>query len=515
MLLQEDLQDLRSRNQEDSVDDSTLAGDDSRLPNLSPGNSDSDKDPEHNDIPRLWAPGQTPRGIKLRQERQILEQQKLLGVDKVVSSNPGALIGASKYASAPHQSPQAGAFSPQAQHNSAMPVQPAQYQHVILAERTLGAPSATSNSAIEAPPQVSANPTNSGQLPSTINAQDGLAYQTEGVEARILNGVAGLSSRLSPPLTAQNLRQHHNLAAVSSHSGRAADNLRTSLSPQKFKVKVPKYVLDQKDRLQQDLKLSTETIQVQKELIVKYESRENEQRRLLLTMTKERDGLRQQLIERINTDASRASKDSQRQRRELEEARKRAELLSGKVRDMQAALAEADAQLTTYEFQAQQTEVERKESAALLADMTRALQQKHDALTAMSQQCQRAGEDAEARVAELRSRLDASASEKQALQQELADERLQLQQCRDRITELSNLVSVLQTPSSGPHTQSPSLAPSANSTASVGRRSSGGQGDAGQPLKPREAARAVEKVKASPPADSSIAGKISNFIRWT
>jgi chromosome segregation protein len=291
--------------------------------------------------------------------------------------------------------------------------------------------------------------------------------------------------------------------------------LRTSLSPQKFKVKVPKYVLDQKDRLQQDLKLSTETIQVQKELIVKYESRENEQRRLLLTMTKERDGLRQQLIERINTDASRASKDSQRQRRELEEARKRAELLSGKVRDMQAALAEADAQLTTYEFQAQQTEVERKESAALLADMTRALQQKHDALTAMSQQCQRAGEDAEARVAELRSRLDASASEKPALQQELADERLQLQQCRDRITELSNLVSVLQTPSSGPHTQSPSLAPSANSTASAGRRSSGGQGDAGQPLKPREAARAVEKVKASPPADSSIAGKISNLIRWT
>ena len=85
VLLQEDLQDLRSRNQDDSVDDSTLAGDDSRLPNLSPGNSDSDKDPEHNDIPRLWAPGQTPRGIKLRQERQILEQQKLLGVDKVVS----------------------------------------------------------------------------------------------------------------------------------------------------------------------------------------------------------------------------------------------------------------------------------------------------------------------------------------------------------------------------------------------------------------------------------------------
>mgnify|MGYP001363145392 CR=1 FL=1 len=40
--------------------------------------------------------------------------------------------GASKYASAPHQSPQAGAFSPQAQQKKAMPVQPAQYQHVIL-----------------------------------------------------------------------------------------------------------------------------------------------------------------------------------------------------------------------------------------------------------------------------------------------------------------------------------------------------------------------------------------------
>ena len=52
------------------------------LPNLSPDGSDGGPPEDQHGIPRLWAPGDTPRGLRERQQRQLQEQMQLMGVNQ-------------------------------------------------------------------------------------------------------------------------------------------------------------------------------------------------------------------------------------------------------------------------------------------------------------------------------------------------------------------------------------------------------------------------------------------------
>ena len=56
------------------------------------------------------------------------------------------------------------------------------------------------------------------------------------------------------------------------------------------------------------------------QLIAKYDKREVEQRKLLQTMTHERDGLRQRVVAQINEDANRSRQSEYALRRQLEVA---------------------------------------------------------------------------------------------------------------------------------------------------------------------------------------------------
>jgi len=74
------------------VTDTLLQVDD--LPKLSPPSGDEsdlwDAGPEGLDsgVPRLWEKGDTPRGLKEREQRKALEQLKLMGVPINVDNTP-------------------------------------------------------------------------------------------------------------------------------------------------------------------------------------------------------------------------------------------------------------------------------------------------------------------------------------------------------------------------------------------------------------------------------------------
>ena len=216
-------------------------GHDETLPNVSPDESDAGQD--QNGIPRLWAPGDTPRGLRERQQRQQHEQMQLMGVNAANGDAKRVAQGLAPAANPSHSAmlwnsrpAVEAAHEQQFPHAPALTPQRMKYQHILLAEQQL--PLRASNPGVKASDQHAMHPVH--PTPTEV---------------------------LREPAPQGNLRA----------------------------LSAPVHGPDATLRLKEDLELSRETIAVQKELIAKLEAHDSEQRRLLLQMTHERDLLREQV----------------------------------------------------------------------------------------------------------------------------------------------------------------------------------------------------------------------------